>query len=151
MRRLAPSLPHWARSDPWFQLRARAPASVHATVRRHQTCDFSEHATSAPAEFEDKFTMSREIEPVRRSFCRHGSCTFTEVARGGLPRPPAELREALRRLRRREALALLFGCCLFKQQLLLSCLFVYFVCFQLISVCMLIVCCCFERGALWAP
>ena len=28
-----------------------------------------------------KFTMSREIEPVRRSFCRHGSCTLTEVAR----------------------------------------------------------------------
>ena len=25
--------------------------------------------------------MSREIEPLRRSFCRHGSCTFTEVAR----------------------------------------------------------------------
>ena len=24
---------------------------------------------------------SREIEPVRRSFRRHGSCTFTEVAR----------------------------------------------------------------------
>ena len=30
---------------------------------------------------EGKFKMSREIEPVRRSFCRHGSCTFTEVAR----------------------------------------------------------------------
>ena len=30
---------------------------------------------------EGKFTMSREIEPVRRSFCRRGSCTFTEVAR----------------------------------------------------------------------
>ena len=30
---------------------------------------------------EGKFTMSREIEPVRRSFCRHGSCTFKEVAR----------------------------------------------------------------------
>ena len=27
-----------------------------------------------------KFIMSREIEPVRRSFCRHGSCTFTGVA-----------------------------------------------------------------------
>ena len=25
---------------------------------------------------EEKFTMPREIEPVRRSFCRHGSCTF---------------------------------------------------------------------------
>ena len=30
---------------------------------------------------EGKSTMPREIEPVRRSFCRHGSCTFTEVAR----------------------------------------------------------------------
>ena len=30
---------------------------------------------------EGKFTTSREIEPVRRSFRRHGSCTFTEVAR----------------------------------------------------------------------
>ena len=30
---------------------------------------------------EENFTMSCDIEPVRRSFCRHGSCTFTEVAR----------------------------------------------------------------------
>ena len=30
---------------------------------------------------EGEFTMSRKIEPVRRSFCRHGSCTFTELAR----------------------------------------------------------------------
>ena len=30
---------------------------------------------------EGKFAMSREIEPVRRSFCRRGSGTFTEVAR----------------------------------------------------------------------
>ena len=30
---------------------------------------------------ERKFKMTRELEPVRRSFCRHGSCTFTEVAR----------------------------------------------------------------------
>ena len=29
---------------------------------------------------EGKFTMSREIEPVRRSFCRHGGCTFAGVA-----------------------------------------------------------------------
>ena len=39
---------------------------------------------------EGKFTMSREIEPVRRSFRRHGSCTFTEVAHlvpsGNFPR-----------------------------------------------------------------
>ena len=28
-----------------------------------------------------KLTMSCEIEPVRRPFCRQGSCTFTEVAR----------------------------------------------------------------------
>ena len=28
-----------------------------------------------------KFTTSLEIEPVCRSFCRHGSRTFTEVAR----------------------------------------------------------------------
>ena len=28
-----------------------------------------------------KFAMSAEINPVRRSFCRHGSCTFTEEAR----------------------------------------------------------------------
>ena len=26
---------------------------------------------------EGKFAMSREIEPVRRSFCRHGSRTLT--------------------------------------------------------------------------
>ena len=30
---------------------------------------------------EGKFTRSREIEPARRSFCRHGSFTFTEAAR----------------------------------------------------------------------
>ena len=30
---------------------------------------------------EGKFTISREIEPVRRSFCRHGSRTFMELAR----------------------------------------------------------------------
>ena len=45
-------------------------------VRRHQTYEF---------------TMSREIEPVRRSFCRHGNCTFTEVAHlvpSGLARSP---------------------------------------------------------------
>ena len=29
---------------------------------------------------EGNIAMSREIEPVRRSFCRHGRCTFT----GGL-------------------------------------------------------------------
>ena len=39
--------------------------------------DFRVHAISAPAEF----TMSREIETLRRSFCRHGSRTFTEMAR----------------------------------------------------------------------
>ena len=36
--------------------------------RQHQTCDF-------------RFTTSVEIEPAGWSFCRHGSCTFTEVAR----------------------------------------------------------------------
>ena len=30
---------------------------------------------------EGKFTMSREIEPVRMSFRRRGSCTLAEVAR----------------------------------------------------------------------
>ena len=30
---------------------------------------------------EGKFATSREIEPVRRSFCRHRSRTSTEVAR----------------------------------------------------------------------
>ena len=30
---------------------------------------------------EEQITMSCDIEPVRRSFCRHGSCTFTEVTR----------------------------------------------------------------------
>ena len=29
---------------------------------------------------EGRFTRSCETEPVRRSFCRHGSCTFTGVA-----------------------------------------------------------------------
>ena len=30
---------------------------------------------------EGKLTTSREIQPIRRSVCVHGSCTFTEVAR----------------------------------------------------------------------
>ena len=30
---------------------------------------------------EGKFTMAREIEPVSKSFRRHGSCAFAEVAR----------------------------------------------------------------------
>ena len=38
-------------------------------------------AASAPAELGGESPVSLEIEPVRRSFCRHGSCTFTEVAR----------------------------------------------------------------------
>ena len=54
-------------------------------IMRHQTCYFGEHATSAPAGehlfFGEKFTVSCEIEPVRRSYRRRGSCTFTEVAR----------------------------------------------------------------------
>ena len=50
-------------------------------IRRHQMCYFRKYATSAPAEFEDKFTKSREIEHMPRSFCRRGGCTFREVAR----------------------------------------------------------------------
>ena len=56
--------------------------SAHS--RRHQTCDFREHAFSCLLHLqssEGKLTMSRETEPVCRSFCRHGSGTFTEVAR----------------------------------------------------------------------
>ena len=30
---------------------------------------------------DSQFMMSREVEPVSRSFCRRRSCTFTEVAR----------------------------------------------------------------------
>ena len=45
------------------------PHAHEDTVRRHQTCDFGEHATSAPAK-QGKFTTSREIELVRRFFCR---------------------------------------------------------------------------------
>ena len=53
---------------------------MHAiTYRRHQTCYLRKHATSAPAEFGGEI-QSREIEPVRRSFCRRRSCTCTEVA-----------------------------------------------------------------------
>ena len=51
-------------------------------VRRHQTCDFRKHATSAPAELggETHKTTSREIKTARRSLCRRRSCTFTEIA-----------------------------------------------------------------------
>ena len=51
-------------------------------VRRHETCDIGEHMQLLRLQSsEGKFTMSREIEPGRRSFRRHRSCTFTEVAR----------------------------------------------------------------------
>ena len=53
----------------------------HSAIRWHQTCDFGEHATSAPAELGDQLTMSREIAPVRRSLRRSGSRTCTKVAR----------------------------------------------------------------------
>ena len=54
---------------------------LHTTPSGHQTWYFRNHATSAAAEFGGKCTTSCEIEPVRRSFCRCRSCTFTEVAR----------------------------------------------------------------------
>ena len=68
---------------PGSQTRARsAPCETELTdgSRQHQPCDFRSHATSAPAE------LGGEIHNLlrnraRRSFCRHGSCTFTEVAR----------------------------------------------------------------------
>ena len=52
-----------------------------AHVRRHQTCDFGERATSAPAELGGEIHNISKIELVRRCFCRRGSGTFTEVAR----------------------------------------------------------------------
>ena len=45
-------------------------------MRLRGTCHFCTLQIS-----EGKFTMSPEIEPVRRSFRRHGSRTFAEVAR----------------------------------------------------------------------
>ena len=50
--------------------------------RRRHTCDFSVNMPLPRLQSsEGKFNMSHEIESVRRSFRRHGSCTFTEVAR----------------------------------------------------------------------
>ncbi len=59
----------------WRTLRHQAAKRAYRIIRRHQACDFRLQSS------EGKFTMSREIEPVRRSFCRHGSCTFTEITR----------------------------------------------------------------------
>ena len=67
-----------------------------AGIRRHQTCDFRVPLLRLQSS-EGKFTMSmsREIEPVRRSFCRrrhvYGSGTFGAVGanskiRGGCHR-----------------------------------------------------------------
>ena len=42
----------------------------------------------------EKFTMSREIEPAHGSFRRHGSCTFTEVARL-VPSGPSDIHSHL--------------------------------------------------------
>ena len=53
---------------------------------------------------EGKFTTSREIEPVRRSFRRRRSCTLTEVARlvpSGYVRPIHELRIRISGVRQR--------------------------------------------------
>ena len=110
------SLPR-AAPHPVEMLRARLPVRAlltteppprslcGASVRRHQTCEVREHATSAPAEFGWKYTMSREIEPVCRSFCRCGSHTFTEVARLVPSRlwPARGGRFSRRRFRRRVA------------------------------------------------
>ena len=45
-------------------------------VGRHQTRDFREHAASAPAELGGEIHNVSRNRAVRRSFCRHGSCTF---------------------------------------------------------------------------
>ena len=50
-------------------------------VRRRQTCYLPNVLRLRLQSSEWKFTTSREIEPVRRSFRRRRSCTFTEVAR----------------------------------------------------------------------
>ena len=82
--------PHPAVEEPAEDVHARVvvqgedgppPEDEDADLGRHQTCDFREQTTSAPAEIGGNFTMSREIEPVRRSVRRRGTCTFAEVAR----------------------------------------------------------------------
>ena len=71
-------------------------------IRRHQTCYFRTHATSAAAEpgGEPHKIMSREVKPVRRSLRRCRSCTFTEVARlvpsGCMPRTGCGMGRLLR-------------------------------------------------------
>ena len=50
----------------WFSGGATCATSVNMPRLRLQSSD-------------GIITLYREVEPVRRSFCRHGSCTFTEV------------------------------------------------------------------------
>ena len=52
--------------------RTRHTASLHARILQ---------AKFGRLNISRKYTMSCEIEPVRRSFCRRRSCGFTEVAR----------------------------------------------------------------------
>ena len=49
------------------------------TFRRHQRASSVNMPLLRLQSSEGRFTRSREIEPVRRSFCRRRSCTFAEV------------------------------------------------------------------------
>ena len=68
-------------------VRVQLRGAVGALAAAFVTSGGTKRATSAnmpPLRLqssEGKFTMSREIEPVRRSFRRSGSCTLTEVER----------------------------------------------------------------------
>ena len=68
--------------DPFFWTKVR-----HLPCQVAQYSGGTERATSVNTSLlrlqssEGKFTTSREIEPVRRSFRRRRSCTFTEAAR----------------------------------------------------------------------
>ena len=63
----------------------RLPKCENASA--HEGSGGTKHATLANMPLlhlqssEGEFTTSREIEPIRRVFCRRRSCTFTEVAR----------------------------------------------------------------------
>ena len=70
-RRLTPEAVAGAPTEP----------TVLCSTRVHQTCDFHEHATSAPARQTCTDLILRDILKFPSGLRRHRSSTFTEVAR----------------------------------------------------------------------
>ena len=84
------ALPHYIRAPVYMSAgTAQTTAPQNSTNRSTARSGGTKRATSVNVPLlrlrssEGKFTMSREMKPVRRSFCRHGSCTITGSGTSG--------------------------------------------------------------------